>query len=247
VQLWGAVLPSARGSGVGQALYADGKQALEQGGARRACIEVREHHAAARAFFERRGFEVVMRYAVSRLDLTRFQADAHAATLQRVQAQGVEIVSARTLRAQLPDAITRINALRWAVVQDVPSADPPVAEPDASLARYLDTQPTALPDGWLVARIDGEFVGLSTLWRSLADPTVVHTGITGVVRGHRRRGIATALKVAAIDYARSIGARRIDTDNEENNPMYALNLAMGFEPQPAWLAYARDVPSSGAK
>lgn len=241
VQLWGAVLPSARGLGVGQALYADGRDALFKGGALRASIEVREHHEAARSFFESRGFEVVMRYAVSRLDLTRFRPEEHAKTLARVRAEGVEIISACALRAQRPDAIARINALRWQIAQDVPSPDPPVAESDASLAHYLDTQPTALPAGWLIARIGDAEIGLSTLWRSLADPTVVHTGVTGVLKTHRRRGIATALKVAAIEYARSIGARRIDTDNEEKNPMYALNLALGFAPQPAWLAYARDV------
>lgn len=241
VQISGAVLPSARGSGVGQALYRDGVEAMAAGDARRACIEVREHHAAARAFLERRGFAVVMRYPVARLDVPRFDPVPYADRVAQVRAQGVVITDAQALRAVDPAAISCINALRWQVVQDVPSTDGPVAEPDAGLADYLDTQPTALPAGWIIAQDGAQLVGLSTLWRSLADPTVVHTGITGVVRSHRRRGIATALKLRAIEYARSIGARRIDTDNEEHNPMYALNLALGFEPQPAWLAYARDV------
>jgi hypothetical protein len=31
----------------------------------------------------------------------------------------------------------------------------------------------------------------------------------------------------------------IETYNEENNPMYALNLALGFKPQPAWLEFEK--------
>ncbi len=31
----------------------------------------------------------------------------------------------------------------------------------------------------------------------------------------------------------------IKTNNEENNPMYALNLALGFKPAPASLAFKK--------
>ena len=32
---------------------------------------------------------------------------------------------------------------------------------------------------------------------------------------------------------------KIDPFNEENNPMYSLNLALGFKPAPARLAYKK--------
>lgn len=247
VQVWGAVLPSARGTGVGRALDAELTQALRAGEAQTVLIEVREHHAAARAFFEARGFSKVMRYAVSRLALASLDLARYEPRLAAVRQAGVSIVTARQLRATHPDAIARINALRWAIAQDVPAPDAPVREPDAALQAYLDHQPTALPDGWLIARVDDVEVGLTSMWRSLADPTVVHTGVTGVLRAWRRRGVALALKVRAVQYARSIGARRIFTDNEENNPMYQLNLKLGFEPQPAWLAYRRSMSGKSAE
>ena len=247
VQIRGAVLPSARGMGVGRALSADVLQALVAGDARSAFVEVREHHQAARAFVEARGFAQAMRYAVSRLTLAGFDAAPYADRVQRTHSSGVRIVSARALRASHADAITRINALRWAVAQDVPALDAPLRESDATLAAYLDHQPTALPDGWLIAREGDVEVGFTSMWRSLADPTVVHTGVTGVLPGWRRRGIALALKVQALEYARGIGARRIITDNEENNPMYPLNLMLGFEPQPAWLGYRRSLTAASGK
>ncbi|MEA3408886.1 MAG: hypothetical protein U9Q95_00905, partial [Candidatus Eisenbacteria bacterium] len=72
------------------------------------------------------------------------------------------------------------------------------------------------------------------------------TGLTGVVRSHRRKGIATALKVHGFSRAKEHGARWIETDNEEKNPMFELNLRLGFKPTPAWTEYRRpfaDVPA----
>ncbi|MGK0362899.1 MAG: mycothiol synthase [Bradymonadia bacterium] len=248
VQVWGAVLPAAHGTGVGHALYAELMQALLEGEAPTVLIEVREHHAAARAFFEARGFSTVLRYAVSCLALAHFDPTPHAERLAQVAQSGVHIVTARQMRATRPDAIARINALRWAIAQDVPAADAPVRESDDALAAYLDHHPTALPDGWLIAQVDtglGDVaIGLTSVWRSRADPTVIQTGVTGVLPAWRRRGVALALKMGAIAYARSIGGRRLFTDNEESNPMYLLNLKLGFEPQPAWLAYRRALSAS---
>ena len=60
-----------------------------------------------------------------------------------------------------------------------------------------------------------------------------------MVRAHRRQGIATAMKVRAIGFAKEYGAKIVETDNEENNPMYFLNLKLGFESQPAWLSFEK--------
>ena len=61
----------------------------------------------------------------------------------------------------------------------------------------------------------------------------MQTNLTGVLRSHRRRGIATTLKLHAMAFAHQYGARVIVTDNEESNPMYDLNMKLGFKPGPA--------------
>lgn len=60
-----------------------------------------------------------------------------------------------------------------------------------------------------------------------------------MVRTHRHQKIATALKVLAQQKVIEYGAKTIITDNEENNPMYQINLKLGFEPKPAWLSYQK--------
>jgi GNAT superfamily N-acetyltransferase len=70
-----------------------------------------------------------------------------------------------------------------------------------------------------------------------AQSNTLNVGMTGVLRAHRRMGIATALKVRAIQFAQTYGARWIETGNEENNPMLQINLRLGFQPAPAWLSF----------
>ena len=71
------------------------------------------------------------------------------------------------------------------------------------------------------------------------DPTRLKTGFTGTIRSYRRRGIATLLKVHAIQYAQQIGAQLIRTGNEEHNPMYALNQRLGFKDLTTDLAFEK--------
>lgn len=57
--------------------------------------------------------------------------------------------------------------------------------------------------------------------------------ITGVDRAHRGRGVALALKLLSIEYARRCGADYIRTHNDaENAPILAINRKLGYQPQP---------------
>ncbi len=82
---------------------------------------------------------------------------------------------------------------------------------------------------------------MSTLDIPAPGSPVLHTGMTGVLRSHRRQGLATALKVHAIQFAKAYGAKAINTSNEEHNPMFQLNLALGFAPAPAWLDFEKQM------
>ena len=69
---------------------------------------------------------------------------------------------------------------------------------------------------------------MSQLWPSKVNPKSAQTGLTGVRRAFRRQGIATKTKQHSIAWAKAQGIEKIYTDNEENNPMYQLNLQLGF-------------------
>ena len=102
------------------------------------------------------------------------------------------------------------------------------------------------PESWAIA-VDAtqagaqRYVGMSVVNIMPTRPDTLFAGITGVVPSHRRRKIATMLKVCSARHAQQHGYRYITTDNEENNPMYRLNLQLGFEPLPAWVYYEKQV------
>ena len=54
-------------------------------------------------------------------------------------------------------------------------------------------------------------------------------------------GIATAIKIKAIEKLLKKGVTEIRTDNEKNNPMYKINVALGFKPGPFSLDYMKEV------
>ena len=103
----------------------------------------------------------------------------------------------------------------------------------------MSRHPDYIPEGYFLALDGDRYVGMSSLWNRRVKKGEVYTKLTGVVRSHRRRGIATALKVRAHEFAKSIGAEVVVTDNEENNPMYDLNVRLGFKPMPAWLLFRK--------
>jgi GNAT superfamily N-acetyltransferase len=105
----------------------------------------------------------------------------------------------------------------------------------------LRSNPKILPDAYFVAVHDGEYVGQSVLWANRADAGL-DTGLTGVRRAYRRRGVALALKLRGIDYARRHGHPLIRTGNDSHNlPMLSINERLGFVKQPAWILLSRGI------
>ena len=121
--------------------------------------------------------------------------------------------------------------------EDIPYLDPITQDPIEQYEKMFDS-PNFLPEAFLIAVDNGRYVATSSLWRTKADQSKLYTGLTGTARSHRRRGIATALKIVNIRYAQSKGIEVIETDNEENNPMYQINVQLGFKPQPAELIFS---------
>lgn len=198
----------------------------------------REDKPQAIQFLRKRGFEQTMREARSELKVDSFDSTEFVALLEKVRNSGIQILTMRQLADIDPDWKRNLYEAEWEIDQDIPSPDGHVKRSFESFEKGTLTSPSLLPDAWFVALDEGRYVGMSTLWRS-ANKEKLDTGITGVVRSHRRRGIATALKVHGIQFAQQYGAKTIVTENEEDNPMYQLNLMLGYRPAPGWLDFEK--------
>lgn len=72
-----------------------------------------------------------------------------------------------------------------------------------------------------------QWVGLSSFVRETGGRG--RFGLTAVTRPHRGHGLARALKVLALEYARASGVRTVVTDNHPDNvAIRELNKTLGF-------------------
>jgi GNAT superfamily N-acetyltransferase len=200
----------------------------------------REDWAYRMSFLAERGFVEKMRYWESRLDVASFDPNRFAGASERVADQGIVIKTLRELEGD-PQRDQKLYQLIKTVVQDVPSPDGHTEVAFDVWLKGLQGNPNLLPDAYFIA-LDGErYVGLSNLWR-MEGVKDLSTGLTGVLREDRRLGIALALKLRAVDYAKRVGAPQIRTGNEQNNrAMLSINEAFGFAKMPPWIDFVKQI------
>jgi GNAT superfamily N-acetyltransferase len=200
----------------------------------------RENYAHRVALIQERGFSQCLRAPISMLDVGGFEPEPWQPVLEKVRGAGVEIFSGVQLAERFPDWQHKLYVLCGHAEEDMPRPEgSPFTWPAfAQWLRYIEG-PNWLLGGLFVAVDGDQFVGVTALARQPAKPERLSTTISGVERSHRRRGICTALKLHAIGFARSYGAEEIITDNEENNPMFGINLRLGFTARPAYLIFDR--------
>ncbi|MEM7029774.1 MAG: GNAT family N-acetyltransferase [Chloroflexota bacterium] len=200
----------------------------------------REDKKERMRFLESHGFKVIMRENVSMLDVQDYDYGRFSDAHQKVVSQGIELLSLADLKNREPDWQQKCYDLVIPIEDDVPSPDAQTPQPLEEFAKSFD-HPCFLPDAYFVAVDNGAWVGISNLWKDDVRTDRLWVGLTGILRSHRRRGIATALKLLTFKYAQANGARYLETGNEENNPMYDLNVTLGFKPKPAWLEYRKEI------
>jgi mycothiol synthase len=236
------VHPDFRRRGIGTALYHQLTDLLAGHGANILVARTREDKVDGLRFLTNRGFEQVMRSPISHLDVGSFDADRLAERVLRVAERGIQIEPLARQAAADPDWQQKLWALTRDLYRDLSSHNSLAQQTFEKFEERSLRAPGFNAEAHFVARDGDRWVGTSSLWVPQGEPDKLYTGLTGVVRSHRRQGIAVAMKVRGIAFARQIGARIIQTDNEENNPMYWLNLQLGFEPQPAWLDLRKELP-----
>ena len=119
-----------------------------------------------------------------------------------------------------------------------------MATPEAMLAPpYDDWAYEELRGPVVFGAFDAErLVGYAALVTHPARPDVLEHGFTAVVRSHRGRGIATALKRTQHAWAAEHGYRELVTYTQEGNKrMRAINEKLGYRERPAWILVRRGV------
>jgi GNAT superfamily N-acetyltransferase len=229
------VREDARRQGIGSALLAVNAREARALGKTAMYVFASEGRPESIAFLQRRGFVEQDRSKTVALTLAGLGAPAPAPPA------GVAI----TTLAERPDLARGIYEVALEAMPDIPESEPtePV-EYEEWRAFTLDA-PGTPPQACFVALADGEAIGWASLGLAGARPGYARHEMTGVKRAWRGRGVATALKRAAIAWAVGAGLEVLETENDEANaPMRAVNARLGYEPLPDLLLMRAPLPAA---
>ncbi|HWG85914.1 MAG TPA: GNAT family N-acetyltransferase [Deinococcales bacterium] len=239
--LEGGVLPAFQGTGIGRGLYESLLETLAPYDPISFRATAREDSERGLRFLSERGFVETMRFWESVLDVQSFDPGPHTGREENLAREGIVISTVEELSRSDDRWREKLHELFSQIREDVPRSEP--ASP-ITLERFIELvieDSMTLHDAWFVARHGERYVGLSDLYRTASSPDLF-TGLTGVLREYRGRGIALALKLRGIEYARERGVGRIRTNNASTNrPMLAVNEKLGFEKEPVWLSLVREI------
>jgi len=175
---------------------------------------------------ESRGFAETSRVLDLRLDV----ATADVSVL-RFEVEGILITTFAEERVRDPRCVEKLYELTTLLSQDDPARGPFVPPAyNAREALMLMEMKYVLPEAYFIAKRGGEYVGVSDVSLFEAMPGGLTQGFTGVKREYRRRGLATALMLHGIDYARSHGYAIIQSFvKPQQTAMRTLNEKLGFQ------------------
>ncbi|MCY4093386.1 MAG: GNAT family N-acetyltransferase [Caldilineaceae bacterium] len=234
------VLSEFRNRGAGTALWQHLCREVEQFDPLRLRTSTREDYEDGVRFALKQGFTEKMRDWESRLETAGLDPSEWKRYTRRMAEQGIQIKSVVELESD-PARDRKLYELEWSIVKDVPSSETPAKVSFEEFQKVWDRS-NHVPDAWFVALDNGEYVGSTDVWLSKAEPHLLYVGLTGVVRSHRGRGIATALKLRSVEFAREQGFKEIRTWNETNNKVILdINDRMGFVRQPAHIDFVKQM------
>jgi mycothiol synthase len=231
--------PALHNHGIGGQLYSVLISALRELDPISLDTWTREDMPCRVAFLQHRGFVEDQRIWSSELDLAAFDPAPFCGYLDAVRSNGLVIRTLAELRAAGALDERELYDVWVEVHEDVPIAP----SQDHTRRTFDDWRKrniehlSLFPEAYFVALDADRYVGTTQLWHA-PERDRLRTGLTGVRRDHRGRGIAFGLKVLALEFAKQRGYRWVDTENASTNAgMLRINERLGFLKRPAWVHY----------
>lgn len=183
------------------------------------------------AFLKEHGFKEVSTLLDLRLEVAKVDVSRFLAVVKKVKDSGITITSLGEERKRDARCVEKLYELTTSLQKDDPGRGP--FEPPAYNAReallWLE-MPYVLPDAYFIARHDDRYVGVSDVSLFEAVPGGLTQGFTGVRPEYRRQGVATALKLSGLEYAKKHGYEIVQSFNRPvQSAIFALNQTLGFQ------------------
>tara|TARA_Y100000589_G_C27104945_1_gene609665 strand:- start:141 stop:1115 length:975 start_codon:yes stop_codon:yes gene_type:complete len=162
--------------------------------------------------------------------------------IEKLRQDGINFYDSKEEMLDFNNHYEKLEKLEWEIDQDVPIPDG-IKHTRMPFEQWKKVCIDFYENSYgvdIVAVKNGKYIGSTCLSiYPKSDPYKAWTESLGVIRNYRRRGLATALKILAIEKLLNKGVKEIRTDNEENNPMYKINESLGFKAVPFSMDYMK--------
>lgn len=231
--------PAWQRRGIGETLYAAVAPFAAEQKAIKLRTDCREDSAGTIRFLQKAGFTQIGIRFESALDMQTFDETPFLPTVERFKAAGYEIVTLAQARQDDPAADQHLYEVYAESIVDVPFPGGERVEPIYKNFRdNVLEAPNTDPNAIFIARLGQQMVGMTSF--ELLPNAIGITGMTGVRRQHRDRGVALAVKLAAFRYLKEHRYTETRVHNDTANPpILALNARLGYHRLPGWLVWEK--------
>ena len=232
------VLPDHRRRGIATRLYEQLAPVAQERGAVALRTDIHQHCLPlSESWLDREGYREVERMRPSELDIEHLDVSDWKHAFDRLSDQGITMTTLAD--EDSPENRYKIWELSEVAREDIPHHGPSDPFPFEMFDELLN-KPEARPGCLVIAKEDDRYVGFTLLVHQTPEKAL--TGLTGVLREYRGRGIALALKIRCADLARDAGYKRMRTFNHVNNPaMLAVNDRLGYIALPHEILYEKEL------
>lgn len=179
-------------------------------------------------FYEKHGFAENHRMVHTYLGAADADLAPYVELENRLRSQGITITTMAHEQIRDKDWFPKLQSLNNMTWADYPS-EPllPLTPPNDRWLTHKDN----IPEAFFISRTEDKYVGYSQLMRMEQDSENAMQGHTATLEEYRGKGVATALKVKGIEYAKALGYKGIYTSYRNVNiPMKAVNDKLGWRP-----------------
>ena len=177
-------------------------------------------------------------------DARKIDTKKYQPLIKKLESEGIKFYNSKEEMLDWENHYKKLEELEWTYAQDypIPKGIKHTRAPfDQFMKHCLDFYENCYGIE-IIAVSNNKYIGSTNVYiYPKAEPYKAWTGGLGVLKDFRRKGVATALKIKAIQKLLKKGVTEVRTDNEENNPMYKINVALGFKPVPFSLEYMKEI------
>lgn len=235
------VHPEHRHHGTGRLLWEHVSRLVSEWNADRVHTNVREDDAESRGFAERRAFEATGHgNRLSRLEVAKADLTGYDGLIERLGGEGIQIDTLQELGADDEDFLHALHETINVAAHDIPLPEPIGSLPYDLFRRLFIEAPGFGPDRIFIAHEGDRIAGAAfVMWEG---SEWAHNTLLGIDRAYRGRGIARALKLRQIEWARAAGVEAFYTANDaQNERMWEINQRLGYVPLPASVAMVKQL------